>query len=52
MRNSCPELLNYLPQKNDDEAVQLLAEGLRNRRIAARLGLSANKVTNYIFRIF
>ncbi len=36
----------------EEEVVQLLSEGLRNREIAARLNLSDNTIKNYIFRIF
>src|ERR1035441_6825586 len=36
----------------EEEVVGLLAEGLRNREIAARLHLSDNTIKNYIFRIF
>ena len=34
----------------EEEVVQLLSEGLRNREIAARLNLSDNTIKNYIFR--
>jgi len=36
----------------EEEVVQLLAEGLRNREIAARMNVSDNTIKNYMFRIF
>ena len=36
----------------EEEVVLLLAEGLRNRDIAARMNVSDNTVKNYLFRIF
>lgn len=42
---------NVLTPREEDVVWQL-AEGLSNREIAARLGLSENTVKNYVFRIF
>ena len=36
----------------ESEVTQLVTEGLTNREIAAKLGLSEHTVKNYIFRIF
>jgi len=38
--------------KREEEAAQLVAEGLTNREIGERLGLSEHTVSNYLFRIY
>jgi two-component system nitrate/nitrite response regulator NarL len=43
--------LSLLSQR-EMEIVQSLAEGLTNREIAGRLGLSQHTVKNYLFRVF
>jgi two-component system nitrate/nitrite response regulator NarL len=43
--------LNLL-SKRELEVVSSLAEGLSNREIAARLGLSQHTIKNYLFRVF
>jgi two-component system, NarL family, nitrate/nitrite response regulator NarL len=41
-----------LLSKREMEIVQSLAEGLTNREIAQRLGLSQHTIKNYLFRVF
>jgi DNA-binding NarL/FixJ family response regulator len=41
-----------LLSKREMEVVQCLAEGLTNREIATRLGLSQHTIKNYLFRVF
>lgn len=41
-----------LLSKREIEIVQCLAEGLTNREIAQRLGLSQHTIKNYLFRVF
>lgn len=43
--------LNLLA-KREDEVASLVAEGLTNREIARKLGLSEHTVSNYLFRIY
>jgi two-component system nitrate/nitrite response regulator NarL len=43
--------LNLLA-KREDEVASLVAEGLTNREIAQKLGLSEHTVSNYLFRIY
>jgi DNA-binding NarL/FixJ family response regulator len=38
--------------KREDEVASLVAEGLSNREIAEKLGLSEHTVSNYLFRIY
>src|SRR5262249_23479379 len=42
----------FLLTARESEVGQLVTEGLTNREIAAKLGLSEHTVKNYIFRIF
>jgi two-component system nitrate/nitrite response regulator NarL len=51
LRSSRPNGLELL-SKRELEVVQSLAEGLTNREIAGRLGLSQHTVKNYLFRVF
>lgn len=41
-----------LLSKREMEVVRCLAEGLTNREIAQRLGLSQHTIKNYLFRVF
>jgi DNA-binding NarL/FixJ family response regulator len=41
-----------LLSKRQEDVVRLVSEGLTNREIAARLGLSDHTVRNYLFRVF
>jgi DNA-binding NarL/FixJ family response regulator len=41
-----------LLSKREIEVIHLLAEGLTNRDIAERLGLSQHTIKNYLFRVF
>lgn len=41
-----------LLSKREIDVVQCLAEGLTNREIAERLGLSQHTIKNYLFRVF
>jgi len=38
--------------KREDEVAALVAEGLTNREVAERLGLSHHTVSNYLFKIY
>ena len=38
--------------KREEDVVRLVAEGLTNREVSARLSLSEHTVRNYLFRIF
>jgi DNA-binding NarL/FixJ family response regulator len=38
--------------KREQEVAKLVAEGLNNRDIAQKLGLSEHTVSNYLFRIY
>jgi two-component system, NarL family, nitrate/nitrite response regulator NarL len=38
--------------KREDEVASLLAEGLTNREVSVKLGLSEHTVSNYLFRIY
>lgn len=38
--------------KREDEVVNLVAEGLTNREISTKLGLSEHTVSNYLFRVY
>ena len=42
----------YLLAKREAEVANLVAEGLSNRDVAQRLGLSEHTVSNYLFRIY
>ena len=41
-----------LLSEREMEVVRSLAEGLTNREIAERLGLSQHTIKNYLFRVF
>ena len=38
--------------KCEDEVVKLVADGLSNRNVAHKLGLTEHTVSNYLFRIY
>lgn len=38
--------------KREDEVVELVADGLSNRNVAHKLGLTEHTVSNYLFRIY
>ena len=38
--------------KREDEVVKLVADGLSNRNVAQKLGLTEHTVSNYLFRIY
>ena len=42
----------YLLAKRENEVANLVSEGLTNRDIAEKLGLSEHTVSNYLFRIY
>ena len=41
-----------LLSKREEEVVRLVAEGMTNREVSARLDLSEHTIRNYLFRIF
>jgi len=48
-----PTLLDGRPMsKREEEIARLVAEGLSNRQISQRLGLSEHTIKNYLFRVF
>jgi DNA-binding NarL/FixJ family response regulator len=51
MRLPAADGLNLL-SKREGEVVQCLVQGLTNREIAERMGLSQHTVKNYLFRVF
>lgn len=51
MRLPATDGLNVL-SKRESEVVQCLVQGLTNREIAERMGLSQHTVKNYLFRVF
>lgn len=55
--NTSPARAKTVPKtailaKREDEVAGLVAEGLSNREIADRLGLTEHTVSNYLFRIY
>jgi DNA-binding NarL/FixJ family response regulator len=42
----------YLLTKREDEVASLVAEGMTNREVANRLGLSEHTISNYLFKIY
>ena len=38
--------------KREDDVVKLVADGLSNRNVAQKLGLTEHTVSNYLFRIY
>jgi DNA-binding NarL/FixJ family response regulator len=42
----------HLLAKREEEVANLVAEGLANREVAQKLGLSEHTVSNYLFRIY
>jgi DNA-binding NarL/FixJ family response regulator len=51
LRVANPEGLNLLSRR-EEEVMRSVADGLGNREIAERMGLSEHTVKNYLFRIF
>jgi two-component system, NarL family, nitrate/nitrite response regulator NarL len=48
--NSAPRASSLA--KREDEVANLVAEGMSNREVAQKLGLSEHTVSNYLFRIY
>ena len=42
----------YLLSQREDEVANLVAEGMTNRQIAEKLGVTEHTVSNYLFRIY
>jgi len=42
----------YLLTKKEDEVAGLVAEGMTNREVAQKLGVTEHTVSNYLFRIY
>jgi DNA-binding NarL/FixJ family response regulator len=51
LRVANPDGVNLLSRR-EEEVMRLVADGLGNREIAERMGLSEHTVKNYLFRIF
>jgi DNA-binding CsgD family transcriptional regulator len=49
---NAPFALASIKRGCEDEVVKLVADGLSNRNVAQKLGLTEHTVSNYLFRIY